>query len=183
MPAFKDLSSLRFSYKNIHSWHDRKELGRIKGFTLVEILVSISIMTVLFALGVTRYREFSRRQGLVNEVKNIISTITKTQNLASSGYKPTGCTGELLGIRYVMDTNNTYTIRAQCSVGSPIIEGPLPYGANFDVNPAVASILFFPVGQGTNLSADTVIEVVNLIDSRSAEITVTKEGSMTFEIL
>ena len=42
-----------------------------KGYTLIEILVVISIMAILFTVGFAGYRDFSRRQVLLGAVNQI----------------------------------------------------------------------------------------------------------------
>lgn len=85
------------------------------GFTLIEILVSISILAILFSFGVTTYIDFNRRQLVAQTAKNIAEDLRLTQSYAENNQKPTGC--DTLQ-SYSLDFNlaqRTYTINAHCS--------------------------------------------------------------------
>ena len=84
------------------------------GFTIVELLVVISIMTLLFSIGYGRFRDFSRRQALASVARQIEGDIRLTQELASSGKKPDRCV-TLSVYRFRVNNNDTYNINAECT--------------------------------------------------------------------
>ena len=62
------------------------------GFTLIEILVSMTIIGFLFSFGYASFRDFSRRQALAGVVKQVQGDLRLAQQKALSGEKPSGCT-------------------------------------------------------------------------------------------
>ena len=67
---------------------DRMTLMRQNGYTLIEILVVITIMATLFGFGYANFRDFSRRQALQGAVKQVQGSLRKVQQSAISGVKP-----------------------------------------------------------------------------------------------
>ncbi len=59
----------------------------LKGFTLVEILVSIGIMALLTAVTIPNLREFSKNQELDNTASKVLNTLKTAQSSANSRIK------------------------------------------------------------------------------------------------
>lgn len=55
------------------------------GFTLVEILVAISIMVLMFSLGLVNYLEFRDKQRMTQSVNMVKQAVADAQNAARSG--------------------------------------------------------------------------------------------------
>lgn len=55
------------------------------GFTLVEILVAISIMVLVFSFGLVNYLQFRDKQRLVQSVNMVKQAVADAQNAARSG--------------------------------------------------------------------------------------------------
>lgn len=136
------------------------------GFTLVEILVVIVIMSIIMTLGSVQFREFSRRQVTASAKRQMLADIRSAQSDASSGRKPEGCTGSLLGYGFrVTGTTGpaAYEVFARCSQGTgpqdfTTISSRLPDGISITL-PSVNPIIFKPLAQGTNLSAATTVTI------------------------
>lgn len=84
------------------------------GFTLVELLVSISIIGVLSVIGITSYNQFNRRQILITTVQNLVSELRITQSKAESGERPAGCVGSMTGYKVTFYSGG-YKIEANCN--------------------------------------------------------------------
>jgi len=63
------------------------------GFTLLEIMISITIIGLLFTAGLARYMDFNKTQTLKSSVLDLKNNLRDIQAKANSGVKPTGCTG------------------------------------------------------------------------------------------
>ncbi len=157
------------------------------GYTLIEILIAITIMTLLFLTGLASYREFSRRQELVSAVRQVQADIRQAQENAIASKKPAGCSdlNALNGYHFVVIPPNSYEIRWICG-GSPGVEKTvtLPTGITISVlspnlNPP-NSILFKTLGQGTNIPADgtTSFTLTQANYGKTATITVTAGGEI-----
>jgi type II secretory pathway pseudopilin PulG len=133
--------------KNLANFHS--------AYSLIEILVSISIIVILFLVGFAGYREFSRRQQLVATVRQVREDIRLTQELAIASKKPAGCS-VLDGYYFVVIPANTYQIQSVCGVVTTVEKAvTLPSGFTISgLSPNLTpsnSILFKTLGQGTNI--------------------------------
>ena len=84
------------------------------GFTLIEILVSVSILLILTILGITNMLDFNDRQQIIQAEEMVAEAVYRAQSLARSG-KMDECTA-LDGYEIEFLTGEI-NIRAVCSVG------------------------------------------------------------------
>ena len=54
------------------------------GYTLIEILVGLTIIGIIFGVGFASFREFSRRQSLAGGVKTLVGDLRLAQEQAIS---------------------------------------------------------------------------------------------------
>lgn len=161
-----------------------------KGYTLIEILVGISIIGILFAAGYVSFRDFSRRQALLGSAKLLQADFRLAQQMALAGTKPDelGCQSNSLdGIRFnITDASpdpSYYVIRAVCGAVSdssnPIIKtvylpsGIVPNLSQFSPNP----LLFKVLGQGTNIPEGTDSVIVLTQEGINVQPTITISSS------
>lgn len=74
-------------------------LSRSLGFSLVELMVTVTIMLALTGGGIAGYLNLRSRQNLVNAGKEVEQLLRSAQKKARVGDKPSGCTGALTGYR------------------------------------------------------------------------------------
>ena len=60
------------------------------GFSMIELLVVISVIGLIFALSLVSYRSGQKKYVLTQTVQQLISDIRKAQNMALSGYDISG---------------------------------------------------------------------------------------------
>jgi prepilin-type N-terminal cleavage/methylation domain-containing protein len=150
-------------------------------YTLIEVLIALTVIGILFGFGYVNYRDFSRRQALSGIVKQIQGDLRLAQQMALSGQKPTDLSCVTLdGITFGITPPQTYSIRAQCD-GAPgyiFKEIALPGGvtiAGGTTNP----IIFKVLGQGTNLpSGGVTITLLQVGTSTPAYVYVTEGGEI-----
>ncbi|MFC1727228.1 Tfp pilus assembly protein FimT/FimU [Patescibacteria group bacterium] len=81
----------------------KRLVSRRSGFTLVEMLISISIMGLIFGVGLARYRDFDRRQIVRQAAQELKTNLRLVQKKAISGEKDCsinasgGCGGDFEG--------------------------------------------------------------------------------------
>lgn len=158
-----------------------------KGFTLIEVLIALTIIAGLFSFGYANFRNFSRRQATVNTAKELESAINLTKEFALSGNKPAGCSDTEPLDGYKISFNQvaeTYSIFAVCagideSVGRTSI--PLSVGTNLSLGQATNFIIFKTLGQGTSIpDDDNFFLTVSRSDvGNSAVLTVSPAGEVT----
>jgi prepilin-type N-terminal cleavage/methylation domain-containing protein len=162
---------------------------RNTGYTLIEILVAITIIGLLFSVGYANFRSFSERQAVLNAAKSVQGDLRLTQGIALAGQKPDdlNCNSpinSLNGYNFTILSSNTYEIRANCTGGvagdatkivtltsSAIFTSPYP-----SPNP----ILFRVLGNGTNIDSgqNAVIKIGQAGTTNQTTITISSGGQI-----
>lgn len=132
------------------------------GYTLIEVLVGLTIIGFLFGLGYVNFRDFSRRQAVAGAAKNIQGDMGLAQQLALSGQKPDDikCNPPnlLSSYNFRIASAGEYVIEAVCTGGaveSKSVVLPADISISSD---SLTTISFKVLGQGTNIvSLDRVI--------------------------
>jgi len=144
------------------------------GFTLIELLIVVTIIGILFGIGIAQYMNFNRSQILEQAAQELKNNLRLAQTKAVNGEKPDGCS-VLDGYR-VSFSSNTYMIQAICR------ESPTGAAKTFSLPSAVkfsslpSPILFKVLAQGTDLNDDLTITLTAF--GRNKTIKVTKQGKI-----
>lgn len=155
-----------------------------KGFTLIEILVGLTIISILFAVGYLNFRDFSRRQAIAGAAKLLLGDITLAEQQALSGQVPadTNCTGTnvLNGYDFQVVSTTEYWIIADCTGGppsKPTKDVTLPSGI-FISTPNPNPILFKVLGMGTNIptGVTATITLTQTATTNTAQVIVGSGG-------
>jgi prepilin-type N-terminal cleavage/methylation domain-containing protein len=152
------------------------------GYTLIEILVSLTIVGLIFGIGYVNFRDFSRRQALAGVARSIKGDLRLAQEQALAGKKPTSAfcnsPNQLNGYNFRVISSQSYQLEANCSGGSVMTKtGTLPSDISVST-PSPNPITFKILGQGTNLSADATLTLTQARTANSATITVTSGGEI-----
>lgn len=155
-----------------------------KGYTLIELMVVITIIGIVFSAGFAGYRDFSRRQAVAGVTKSILSDLRNAQQLALTGQKPTldylgnavTCT-RLSGYTFTRTSATNYQVTANCLnavAANHIIK-------NIDLSTGITlsagTVKFKVLGQGTDLSA-TLTYTVTHTGGATGTITVGTGGDI-----
>ena len=150
-------------------------------FTLVELLIVISITTILFSLGVAQYMRFNRQQILDQSVLELKTNLTQARNMALAGKKTCGGVDSVFdGILVQFDgVNETYTISSSCN-DKTVLEQigdtyQFPQGVRIEENPE--DILLKSLTGGTDQDSDETI-TLSLPGVGSAGVQVTPSGKI-----
>lgn len=155
------------------------------GYTLIEVLVGLTIIGFLFGLGYVNFRDFSRRQGVSGAAKKIQGDLALAQQLALSGQKPNDvkCTasGALLNsYDFRIIPPSEYVIEAKCTGG---IVNSRDVVLPDDISIASGSlntISFKVLGQGTNIPAggSVVFTLTQTRTNNKFDITIGSGGNI-----
>lgn len=163
---------------------NEKENDKILGgYTLIEVLVGLVIVTLIFSFGYVGFREFARRQTIISAVRSVKGELRLAQEQALAGKKPdhVNCNSpnRLQGYYFRVTSTTTYKIEALCTGGTvdikeETITSPLTISA-----PSPNPILFKVLGQGTNIpSGDATITITLPATSQATDITVGSTGEI-----
>ena len=152
------------------------------GYTLIEILVALTIVGLLFSFGFVNFRDFSRRQQLSGIVKQIQGDLRLAEEDAITGQKPSTCgsakTLESYGFEIILGTE--YKINAYCSANTKITikDVLLPPGITISTSSMNQFVKFKILGQGIDADSDWVLVITQTTTGNIANITVTSGGEI-----
>lgn len=139
-------------------------------YTLIELLIGISIISIIFSVGFASYRDFSRRQALTGVTKAIVSDLRLIQQKSLSGEKPDSCT-TLLGYQMDITSLTSYDLVAVCLTNVVVKTVDLTED-EVTISSSVDPVQFKVLGQGTNLTSEAVITMTNSKMGKSSEVLV-----------
>ena len=164
----------RYGIKILSTIYDlRSNISNLRGFSLVELLVVMTIFVLTSTLVLSGYLTFERNQRLKNAAFTLKSNIRLAQNNALTGDKADstalcGATTKLVGwyVRFRTSSSSSYTINGLCITGSSEnIFGTktytLPKGVtltriNFGLDISEANVLFRPLSEIVSFHNSTV---------------------------
>lgn len=92
------------------------------GFTVIELLVAVSIFIVLATIGMVSYSDFNRRQQITQSAKEVQTFLRSAQKKARVGERPAGCSS-LRGYRVQAHASLLRLIlSAECAGATPLVE-------------------------------------------------------------
>ena len=86
-----------------------------RGFTLIELMVVVTIIILLSGVSLSSYFRFSQRQAAKNDARNFSTTLRRVQAMAKNLVYPTGCTGLSGYLFYAAINTQSVSADAVCS--------------------------------------------------------------------
>lgn len=161
-----------------------------KGYTLIEILIGIVILSILFSIGFAGFRDFSRRQSLEVLARKIKGDLALIREKAISGEKPyndeyegmdikCSAPNTLSGYSFRVITNHNYILEAVCLGGAVEVKN-VKISDNLEISVPSPNPIFFKVlSKGTNvLSTPAEIIITQTESEKSFNISVTESGEI-----
>ena len=149
-----------------------------KGYTLIEVLVSLTIIGLLFGFGFASFRDFSRRQHLASVARTIKGELRLVQGKASAAEKPAGCNTKILSsYSFRITPPSLYEVIANCSggVNVTIKTENLPDGVT--MTSTQNTISFKVLGQGI-AGTNVIITLTQTGTNNQTTVTVTQGGEI-----
>ncbi len=148
---------------------------RYRGFTLIEIIVSVALLLLMSGLFIANYTGFNSSQTVKQAASTLIRNLQHIRTKAASGAKPAGC-DTLIGYIVKFPNTATYTAQAVCQVGemNEITTYSLPAGVMFFSAPD--AITFYALDRGA--SADQTISLSGF--GTTANVLISTSGLVSY---
>jgi type II secretory pathway pseudopilin PulG len=147
------------------------------GYTLIELLIVITLIVLLFTLGMAQYNQFNRRQILTKARDELVSNLRLVQSKSLAGEKPDACGDEALtGHKLKFIDNQKYEIVAVCGDEIDIKTGlSLPGEIIKESGPS--EVFFKGLSQGTGIVVGQG-EIVLAGFNETKTVTITSAGEI-----
>jgi len=164
--------------------YTKYDIRYTSAYTLIEILVGLTIISLLFSFGYVSFRDFSRRESLNGYAKGIQGDLRLAQSLSSAGQKPDDpfCNdpNTLSSYNFKVYSNDEYKIEVVCS-GGIITNKDVTLPIDITIStPSVNPIQFKILGQGTNVpvGSDVTFTLTQAGTNYNASITINSGGEI-----
>ncbi|MEX2007565.1 MAG: prepilin-type N-terminal cleavage/methylation domain-containing protein [Candidatus Levyibacteriota bacterium] len=135
-------------------------MKRNAGFTLIEISVVVSILSILTTLGIASFVNYSRNQSLQTAALDLVTTLNLAKSRSFSQVKPSECVNQSLeGYRVsILASDDGYQLHAICSGNVyEIKEETFPQGITVSSDGTTSRSFLFPVISGGVVGAGSVV--------------------------
>jgi type II secretory pathway pseudopilin PulG len=177
---------------HIGNWEMETGISTPGGYTLLELLIVISIMIIIFVIGFTNYRDYQRRQELESGVRQVRADLSLAQTYAITGRKPDSPSGNacetspLNGYAFTrINPGNSYRIEADCGAGVRVVikdNISMPSGIQITSvsGTPTDTLVFHVLGRGVDrvTPGDTTITIRSIATSATSQIVVTPSGEI-----
>lgn len=155
-------------------------------FTLIEVIIVTAIILLFSGLLLAQYNNFTQQQNLRAEAQKLVNILELARKKTLSKETIPSCGGAFNGYKLTINSNNyilSYCTTNDCSCATTNI--PFTYtiqsGIGVTFSP-LTSIQFLPNFQGTNLTADTALQIKNTsINQCIKTFSVSKIGIVTYD--
>ena len=86
------------------------------GFTLIEMIITVSIMVIVAGMSVAGIVVFNQNQGITDDSEQVLSELRRAYSRATGIFYPPTCTGKLTGYKMTFTNGSKdITVTAQCA--------------------------------------------------------------------
>lgn len=131
-----------------------ESMTKILGYTLIELIIVIAILSVLISVGISTYSKAQGRQLGQSAGEKIISILQENQKIANIG--KIDCDGKFTGQQVKLVIPNIVRTQSLCVVAPGAIKDNIIPGITFTTN---ETIIFNPLSLGISLSGNNQLIV------------------------
>lgn len=188
--ALKKRIGLLLVYNEFKEQKKTRAFARVKGFTLIEILVAITVIGILSGVGIASYQNYNRRQILSQTAQDLANTLRFAQDKALSGEKDCasaycgGGDGACDGINdknlrgwYVVISQNQYEIYGYCGDIKFSSKTTDLSARKITLSPFPNEFLFKPLGSGVSNTGGWTVTLRN-VSNNTVVVSVTVTGEI-----
>jgi len=147
------------------------------GYTLIELLITVTITTILVTIGVTAYGRAAEIQAIKSDTEKIIGIITSAQKAATSGKADCTATyGPYLGERLTTSVGSkSILVTSTCQNGNGIAHSN---DLNSFTFATANTIVFRPLNQGIDTGGSSTQNLDFTNGSATYRIEVERSGTI-----
>ncbi len=151
-------------------------MRRHLGYTLVELMIVISIVSILIAIGASSYGRARDRQIGQAAGELLVAVLQQNQQLAKIGNKD--CDGRFVGQRIVTTQPNIITATSVCEFddGTPV-QTEIPNLTSI----TTTTIIFNPLTSGITLPSDPFQFDLVSINSNTYRVELSRSGTIEYK--
>ena len=157
----------------------RHQKSMKQGFTLIEMIISITIMLLLLGVTIVGYTSYNDKQKVKQAASALKSDLRMARTNATSGKKPLSCTAQETFVGYeIIFASSFYSMTPRCSDSGLIVSErntiALPPGVSFD--PIPSSFTYYSLMRGVStppgqiILTDGINSITLSVDSSTGEI-------------
>lgn len=144
------------------------------GYTLIELLITITLTAMLITFGVSAYRLAADRQLIKSQTELIMTALTQAQKAATTG--KTDCTTEYGGESLSITANSpTLSISSICKSDSGTVR---QITLSTMVFAHTQTLVFRPLNQGVDTGSQPTLNLDYTLNSDTYRIEITRSGSI-----
>lgn len=146
------------------------------GFTLIELMIAISITSVLVTIGVSAYGKARERQIGQNALEVVLTNLNSNQSIAQIGKKD--CAGKFIGQVVEIDAPATISSYSLCESGSGAVTTSPPI--DNIIFTSDYTITFNPLSLGINLGGGSTEQIIQFtsVSGTTYQIKLTSSGTI-----
>jgi len=148
-----------------------------KGFTLIELMIAITIISIMVSMGISAYGKARDRQIGTNASEQIISLLQSNQSDASTGKKD--CVGKYLGQQVIISLPNILSSRSLCEGN----DGPVTPKIISEITfIAGTTLIFSPLTKGLEIDGGSSQFLLSYSSTSNLtyDISITNSGTMEY---
>lgn len=144
------------------------------GFTLMEIMITIVVISIMFSVGVASYISFNNTQLSKSALSNLKNDLRSIESNTNSGVKPIVCGANIFtGYKVVYIDKNSYKSQIICNAPHDDRTFILPTGIEF-YDSSFSGFQFLTLSRGVD--SQTVITLKNTKNFKCVSLTITISG-------
>ena len=154
-------------------------LSSQKGFTLIELMVVLSVTAVLGTLGIAGFTTYNQIQVLQSATSDVVTILNLAKSRAQSQIKPSALcssSGNLEGYKVEILAPKNYTLYLRCS-GNDTLVSEEAKTLSGDLSFDASRSFFFPIQTG-GVQVQGTITITHSGNRRSKTVTVNSLGGV-----